>query len=159
MDLLENVDVSQDRDFQRQFNAFYRVRQRPKEWYREYFSYLERNKEGKPTFDTVLDHFFTTLGRYEPSFSSKLVATLDPYQPVWDSFVLTHTGLTAPSYKAIDRTVAAKTVYRSIQDWYRKYMDSEEGKSVVSVFNRLVQEHKRITDLKKIDFVLWQMRT
>ncbi len=32
MDLLPHVDVSRDRNFQRKYNAFYRVRQRPSEW-------------------------------------------------------------------------------------------------------------------------------
>jgi len=158
MGLLPNVDVSRDRNFQRKYNAFYRVRQRPKEWYELYFSYLESSKAKAPTFDTVIDHLFSALGRYEPSFSSKLVATLDPHQPVWDRFVLKNTGQKSPYYTAKDRIEKAKIVYRSIQAWYQEYMRSEEGRNVIGIFNREVQDHQRVTDLKKIDFVLWQTR-
>lgn len=92
MDLLPRVDVRTDRDFQKRYNAFYRVRQRSEEWYAVYFAYLEKHKRRKTSFDQVLDHLHAELGRYEPSFSSKLVATLDPEQPVWDRFVLENTG-------------------------------------------------------------------
>jgi hypothetical protein len=155
---LPDVDVSRDRDFQRKYNAFYRVRQRPKQWYELYFSYLESSKTKVPSFDTVIDYLFSGLGRYEPSFSSKLVATLDPHQPIWDKFVLKNTGQRAPDYTARDRLEKAKTVYRSIQAWYEQYIGSEKGRTVIRVFNREIQDHQRLTDLKKIDFVLWQTR-
>lgn len=78
MALLPAVDSARDLAFQRKFNAFYRVRQRPREWYRQYFLLMERLKGSKPDFNNVLDELNLALGRYEPSFSSKLVATLDP---------------------------------------------------------------------------------
>ena len=51
MELLPYVDVSRDRNFQRKYNAFYRVRQRPKEWYELYFAYLEGGKADPPSFE------------------------------------------------------------------------------------------------------------
>jgi hypothetical protein len=86
MDLFPKVNVAENDDFQRKFNAFYRVRQRSSEWYTEYFSSMQQWKGSKPSFDHVLDHLSRVTGRYEPSFSSKLVATVDPEQPVWDIF-------------------------------------------------------------------------
>ena len=157
--LLPLVDVSRDRAFQRKFNAFYRVRQRPREWYEEYYSYLESNKGGTPKFDDVLDQIFLNLGKYEPSFSSKLVATLDPYQPVWDSFVLKNTDQKAPLYTDKNRVAKAKIVYMGIQDWYANYIASPEGKIVIAAFDSLVAENESITDIKKVDFILWQTRS
>ena len=158
MDSVHRVDVRRSRDFQKQYNAFYRVRQRPSEWYEAYFEYLERSKKTRPQFGRALDYLWSRLGRYEPSFSSKLVATLDPDLPVWDRFVLKNTGQKAPAYAALDRVQKAKAVYRSIQSWYEGYLCSDEGQSVLSVFDREVEEHHRLTDLKKVDFVLWQTR-
>ncbi len=158
MELLPAVDVSRDRNFQRKYNAFYRVRQRSIEWYRLYYSFMEQSKLKPPTFDTALRHFYAELGRVESSFSSKLVATLDPEQPIWDRFVLKNTGQKAPSYGAKDRLERTKIVYRNIQKWYKEYLGSEEGKAAVSIFDREVQKHRMLTDLKKIDFILWQIR-
>jgi len=158
MELFPIVDVSTDCDFQRQFNAFYRIRQRPREWYEQYYSYMERNKKADILFEQVLDYLFETLRRYEPSFSSKLAATINPNQPVWDSFVLQNTGQRPPSYAANNRIERAKEVFQNIRQWYENQMQSEEGQLIIATFNRLVEEHEQITDLKKIDFVLWQTR-
>ena len=158
MRLLPLVDVSRDRGFQRKYNAFYRVRQRPREWYEAYFSYLENNKGRTPKFDDVLDHIFLTLGKYEPSFSSKLVATLDPYQPVWDRFVIKNIGEAESLYTDKNRVARAKIVYQRIQDWYANYLVFLEGKQVIATFDRLVAESKSITSVKKVAFILWQIR-
>ena len=68
MELFSNTDVSTDKDFQRKFNGFYRIRQRPPEWYEQYYSYMQSQKGQNPTFSNVLIHFYSVLGRYEPSF-------------------------------------------------------------------------------------------
>ena len=65
MGLFPGVNVSADCDFQRQCNAFYRVRQRPREWYEEYYSFMESNKTTPVPFEVVLDHLHNTLGKYE----------------------------------------------------------------------------------------------
>jgi hypothetical protein len=158
MELLPHVDVGHDRSFRRKYNAFYRVRQRREEWYELYFSFLESGKANKPSFDSTIDYIFSALGKFEPSFSSKLVATLDPNQPVWDKFVLRNTNQEAPPYGTKDRVARAKVVYRNIQSWYERYLRSVEARYVIGIFDREVQDYGRVTDLKKIDFVLWQTR-
>ncbi len=61
---------------------------------------MERGKEVSPRFEETLDHLHAILGRYEPSFSSKLSATLDPNEPVWDHYVIKNTGQKAPAYSS-----------------------------------------------------------
>jgi hypothetical protein len=158
MELFHKVDVSGNRDFQRKFNAFYRIRQRSVEWYGEYFSSMQRWKGSKPTFNDVLDHLNKSLGRYEPSFSSKLLATLDPNYPIWDKFILKNTQTKAPFYTSKHKMEQAKAAYEHILIWYKQFLGSTDGKLVVSVFDRNVSEYTKITDVKKVDFVLWQMR-
>ena len=155
---LPRRDVSSCREFQKRYNAFYRVRQRSTEWYATYYHLLERSKKAGADFGTVLDTLQQKLGRYEPSFSSKLVATVDPHKPVWDRFVLMNTGLRAPSYADRHRFHKAKTVYSQICGWYSDCLDSERGRISVEIFNEEVEESARISDLKKLDFVLWQTR-
>ena len=152
------MTLASDAAFQRKFKAFYKVRQRPKEWYEKYFASMQDWKGTNPTFDEVLDHLNILLSRYEPSFSSKLVATLDPEQPVWDKFVLKNTRTKEPSYTSKQKFEEAKAAYKGIQKWYQQFLSSRDGKLVKSVFEQIVPEHAKITDLKKVDFVLWQMR-
>lgn len=159
MEMFPLVDVSKDRTFQRQFNAFYRIRQRTEKWYSEYYSLMEDCKNSPVRFETVLDRIYAALGRYEPSFSSKLAATLDPNEPVWDKYVLKNTGQKAPYYSALNKLERAKTVFENIRLWYTKHMQASEGKMMIEVFNNMVEEHDRITDIKKVDFILWKTRS
>jgi hypothetical protein len=159
MRMLPTVNVSTNRAFQRRFNHFYRIRQRSEGWYTEYYSLMERGKRNPPHFEDVLDHLHTTLGRYEPSFSSKLAATLAPDEPVWDQYVIRNIGQKAPAYSSSRKIEKAKAIFKEIRRWYWERLESPEGKLMLEVFNELVGEHDQITDIKKIDFVLWQTRS
>jgi len=158
MEMFPAIDVSIDRVFQRRFNAFYRIRQRSEKWYYEYYSFMESKKNSPVHFEAVLDHIHGVLGRYEPSFSSKLAATLDPNEPIWDKHVLQNTGQKAPHYSASNKMERAKTVFKKVRDWHTKHMESAEGKMMIEIFNNMVKEHDRITNIKKVDFILWKTR-
>lgn len=158
METFPRCDVACDLDFQRNYNAFYRVQRRKECWYRSYYALMQGFKGSLVTFDSVLDAIFQNTGRYEPSFASKLVATLDPSKPVWDVHVLANTGHPAPSYSHASKISLAKVAYKSITHWYADFLESSEGQLCVSEFNRLVPEHIEFTSLKKVDFILWQTR-
>jgi hypothetical protein len=158
MELVSIVDVSINPAFQKKYNAFYRVRQHSAKWYVTYYSLMQESKKAPPSFDHVIDQINVSMGRYEPSFSSKLVATLNPDRPVWDVHILNNTGHSAPAYTAKNKIELAKAAYGSIERWYETFLNSNEGKLYIEVFDGLVPEHKKITNLKKIDFILWQTR-
>jgi hypothetical protein len=156
---LNSTNVTENKGFQRKFNAFYRVRQRSTEWYSVYYELLQRYKNTGASFDETLDTLWKKLGRYEPSFSSKLVATIDPAKPIWDRFVLMNSGLKAPLYTDVRKLAKAKIVYRQIRGWYFTQLQSENGQRILKIFDEEVPEHEEISKLKKLDFVLWQIRT
>ncbi len=158
MELFPDTDVSRDRYFQRKFNGFYRIKQRPAAWYEEYYTYMQSQKGQNPTFSAVLRHLHSVLKRYEPSFSSKLVATIDPNAPVWDSIVLKYVGIKPPLFTSRTKVDEAEAAYKKLQEWHERHMRSDHGKLILRIFEEMVPEHERISDLKKIDFVLWQSR-
>ena len=45
-----------------------------------------------------------------------------------------------------------------MEDWYQAFLASSECAGWIGQFNELVPEHGKLTDLKKVDFILWQMR-
>jgi hypothetical protein len=159
MKLFPLVNVANNQDFQKKYNAFYRVRQRKENWYKVYYQFMEDQKGFDITFPRVLRYFQEYLGRYEPSFSSKLVATHNPNLPVWDVHVLSNIGLRAPSYTSPHKFNLAETAYHAIQEWYRSFEQSAEGAMIIRMFDEHISEAKFITNTKKIDFVLWQART
>lgn len=158
MDKLTSVDVADDRTFQRAYNGFYRVKQRAPLWYEIYYRFMQQGKSLVPTFPDTLDYLYQATGRYEPSFASKLVATLDPDKPVWDKHVLQNLSVEAPAYYSRTKLEDAKTCYALMGSWYQGFLASEKGAKWIGLFNEHVLDHHKITDLKKVDFILWQMR-
>lgn len=158
MELFGNVNVSEHKGFQKKYNSFYRVRQRPREWYDSYYLLMEDCKTGGVSFDSVIDSIFHATGRYEPSFSSKLLATVDVQKPIWDIYVLKNTGFTPPPYYSKNKVSLAKEAYKSIEGWYKDFLSSGEGAIWIDLFNKNVGLSSQISDIKKIDFILWQIR-
>lgn len=157
MSLVNMVDVTNDKEFQRAFNGFYRVRQRPQVFYDTFYSFMEENKGSAPSFEKTLKYFEKELKRIEPSFSSKLVATINPNLPIWDSVVLDNLQLKPPAYYRKDRIEESIKLYERIVDWYKDYLKDEEGQKMIELFDE-EYPNTGITDIKKIDFVIWQIR-
>lgn len=164
MDRVCRVNVSEDPEFKRLYNGFYKVRNRAHAWYQSYYTLLESLKDEKtrtgvaPTFAHVLDVLKERTARCEASFSSKLVATLDPDKPIWDVYVLANTSHKAPSSQNPHRFELAKAAYRSIEEWYKEFIPSDEGKLCIAIFNEKIADYRKISDTKKVDFILWQIR-
>ncbi|VVP00895.1 hypothetical protein PS838_02816 [Pseudomonas fluorescens] len=158
MDQVGKVNVSTDAEFQRAYNGLYRVQRRSASWYSTYYNLMEELKGSKPTFGDVLDRVYEVTGRYEPSFSSKLVATLRDDKPVWDQHVLKNIGQKAPGYSSKTKISDAKLRYADIENWYQTFLASDNAANWINQFNDLVPEHAKLTDLKKVDLILWQMR-
>jgi hypothetical protein len=157
MDLIHQVDVSKDQEFQKMFNGFYRVRQRTPQFYETFYSFMERNKENPPSFEKTITYIYEELDRFEASFSSKLVATLNPAMPIWDSVVLKNFGFKQPAYYKKNRVKEAINIYTELINKYNTILNQDEGQFIIKEFNKVYPDSK-ITDIKKVDFVYWQIR-
>lgn len=157
MDVFNSKNISNDLDFQRKFNHFYRMMRRSRDYYDDYFAYLEKNKKKEISFEKALSHFKKKFNRMEPSFSSKLVATINPYFPVWDKFVLKNLNIKAPSSNNPNRQKMICDTYDAIYHRMNKIVESNDGKRYLKLFNTEIP-NVAITDIKKIDFILWQLR-
>ena len=148
------IDVSADSEFQKFYNGFYRMRQRTADFYQTYYAFLEQNK-GNPdlTFEEILTYLYEKTGAVHASFSSKLLATVNPNMPIWDKFVLQNLGLRTPYTYQKDRLQKTVQLYQQICDWY----ESEQAKEKLREFNELFP-NVDISDVKKIDFILWATR-
>ncbi len=157
MDRFHQVDVSADAEFQRLFNGFYRVRQRDERFYQTYYQFMEKHKKHGTTFEKTLKHLHTELNRIEASFSSKLLATLNPDMPIWDEFVLEKLALKKPGQTGKNRFEDTILLYTQIHNWYRDYVKSPAGKEIIRLFDE-TYPGAGISDVKKVDFVLCQIR-
>jgi hypothetical protein len=153
---VHECNVTRNADFQRRFNGFYRIR-RGEEWRQKFYALFEASKRETATFAAVLQALHDDLGRIEASFSSKLVATLDPTKPVIDRFVLENFGLRLPWPYEDDRLRKTIDIHKVLVRKYEELLASPTGRGIVAHFDR-AYPRAGVSDLKKVDLVLWQHR-
>ncbi|MCA1792103.1 MAG: hypothetical protein LC667_20305 [Thioalkalivibrio sp.] len=150
-------DVSIDPAFQKRFKGFYRVR-RDAAWCRPSFRLLEDAKAAPITFAEALRTLREHTGRLEASFSSKLVHTVDPILPVLDRFVLANIGLRLPYANARQRERRLVELFEELRARYRALKARTLGHRIREHFDQAFPG-SGVSDLKKIDLVLWQHRS
>ena len=153
---IEN-DVSKDAEFQHAFNAFYRVR-RNEAWRKTYYSLFQQAKEKHYSFADVINALYETTGNVEASFSSKMIATIDPEKPIWDQYVLQNLGLELKGKTSRDKVKQAIVIYAQIEKWYQEYLVTEEARENIAEFDRWLPSYSWIPAIKKIDYPLWSKR-
>ena len=157
MNRFREVDVSKDASFRKTFENFYVLSRYPMPFREDYFAFMERNKSQTLEFAEVLS-YFKAHGSLEASFSSKLIHTINPSMPIWDKIVTTdHFGYKLPYPKAKEREQRIVNLYEAYCESFMAYMESEEGKSIIRMFDEKFPD-SGLTDVKKVDFVLWQDR-
>lgn len=92
-------------------------------------------------------------GRIEASFSSKLVATLDPDKPVIDAFVLKFFGLRLPYPYQDDRIGKTIDVYERVSAGIDAIVRSDAMPLVRAAFAERYP-YATLSDVKMVDFVL-----
>lgn len=152
---LHTCDVSQDREFQKAFNGFYRVR-RDTDWQKVFYDFMEQSKHSTVNFGDILTHVYENTDKVEASFSSKLLATLNPEMPVWDKNVLSQLNIKEPSPTCADRIKRIAETYSILQKWYADYLETDNANEVIGRFDELFP-NSGLTALKKIDLALWSM--
>ncbi len=144
-----------DPAFQRKFVAFYRVR-RNEAWRAEYFRLMEQYRKRKDvSFGEVLLRLHQTVGQVEASFSSKMLATLNTEMPIWDSNVLTALRLSLKGNKPELKLSNAVVLYDRICRWYKEFLQTDNAKDLLRRFDTEFPEYISLSDVKKIDFILW----
>jgi hypothetical protein len=155
---LSKRDISKDLNYQRVFNAFYVVRRNNK-WRKIYYEYFESQKKNKNlSFEMILRYLYEKTGQVEASFTSKLFSTVNPNMPIWDAYVLKNLGLKMKLGKPQERIEQSIRLYQNIHETYVRLVKSDWGRSAIARFNEVLPDAGWISDTKKIDFFIWQMR-
>ena len=127
MDQVKKTDVSADADFQRTFNGFYIIR-RNEAWRKVYYGLFERVKTKTPTFADILTYLYECTGNIEPSFSSKMLASIFPEKPIWDRYVTQNLGLELTGTTKRERLENAIALYADIEKWYETFLQTDHSR-------------------------------
>jgi hypothetical protein len=158
---LKATNVATDLHYQRVYKSFYVMWRRSAAWYKFYFGLLEREKANRNIkFEAVLGSIFEIGDRVEPSFSSKLVATIRPDAPIYDGVVRANLGLAKPRYdKPADVKFSdALNAYKQIEGFYATALGSGGFEKLKTAFDQRFPAFAHFTDTKKLDTLLWQWR-
>lgn len=162
MGRFNETDVTSDGEFQKVFRDFYQMRRfYNDDFARHYFSIMEQLKgHSEVSFKMAFERIKHINGSAEMSFSSKMIHTFNPKFPIWDSVVTTdHFGIIAPSASKdwSIREPACVKRYELYMCAFYNYMKSDEGRMLIDCFDEQFPGAD-ISDVKKIDFILWQDR-
>ena len=151
-----NNDASlvNDVDFQKKFDGYYKIRKNA-EWRRTYYELFEHiRNDNDPTFEYIIRKLYE-CGTVEPSFSSKMLATINPNKPIWDSNVLRNLGKTLYGRTPEERLENAIQIYRDIESEIGDFINSQRGENYINEFNMMFPEYTDFNPYKKVDFYLW----
>ena len=143
--------------FQRSFNYYYRVR-RNEDWRTTYYSLFSIAKNERWTFEQIITELYKKTGNIESSFSSKMLATIDPGRPIWDQYVLRNLGFALTGKTPADKLKNAIKIYSEIESWYTAYLETEEARKSIKVFDQFLPNYTWLSPTKKIDCLLWGKR-
>lgn len=142
--------------FRKRFNHFYRIR-RGAPWQDSFYALFGRARKQSLDFGTVMEALRQETGRYEASFASKLVATLNPTEPVIDSVVLKNLGMKLPKATSPNRDEDIRQVHTGLKFALNAFLQTSDGKYLVAQFKKMYPS-ANITNIKMLDLVLWQTR-
>ena len=152
-------------DYRKNYTAYYRVR-RDEDWLDHYYAYLEANKNREDiSYEEVLRAISsypheTSRGKektVEASFASKLLHTINPHRPIWDSQVLKALGVRVDPYLSFEGHMReCVRFYDEIEKTVEAYLKTQEGRTCIEEFDRLFPDYKDLSDEKKLDFYLWK---
>ena len=148
MEMFED-DLNDD-FFQKKYKNFYgmnRARLSP-EFLEKYFEFMFKNKNNNDIeFLEVYEYINTLNNQRNPSFSSKLLHTINNEMPIYDRNVLRN--LNIHEQNPIEG-------YKKICEWYNTFKDTDQASQWVEEFDK-VFPNIIISKTKKIDFILWRL--
>ena len=145
-------DIKEDYEFQKKFNYFYKVR-RNEAWRVKFYGLFQELKSVENvTFERIHDELHERTGNWEASFASKMLATINPNKPIWDSKVLESLDIKAPEQnKQLDTYVE---VYNKIVMKEEELLARKDIRDTIDAFNEVYGEYQ-LSDIKILDFILW----
>ena len=170
LDLTKNI--AEDMDYQKNFTNYYRVR-RDDGWLQEFYKFFEENKNNKEiTFEKKIRHLSNVEHKVkqtsknptgkaktvEASFASKMLATINPNHPIWDSQVLRCLNIKIDDTLDYDSKInKCIKVYHKIEEEISAFIATTEGKQCIELFDATFPSCVDLSRHKKVDFYLWNL--
>lgn len=158
MDILYKVDVSADENFIKKYRNLYSLQGKCN--CIEYFKLLENRKNDKNIeFEDVFGEIYDFTGHENQiSFSSKALHTIRPEKPIWDEKLIGLNNFNLNGGPRYPRKWSFEECVYAYENYCKVFEDFlvTDGQTIIDVFDKELPNYKKISDVKKIDFVLWE---
>lgn len=157
MDNIFSVTLTnKDEEIRKYFNGYYNIRKNTN-WLNNYYAVFEKKKvrANVVTFEEILEEI--SLGNMlEPSYASKMLATLNPEKPIWDSRVKSILEFNIQGNTREKKKKSIINIYYRIEETYKSYLESAEGIRNIELFDRIIgYKYPLLSKIRKLDFMIW----
>ena len=155
-------------EFKKRFNKLYTVRQKTKTWLKCFYDLFHNCYYRKYSFEECMVKLYEETGQIHPSLCSRIITTLDPTKPSWDSNVLRCMGIVLKEPKKLKKEIKTdydkrimnyySRIYLQIEKEYKKHLEDNNIKSSLTIFDFNVPKAASLPDMKKIDLMIWSLK-
>lgn len=157
-DNLHLRNVACDSEYRRKFAGYYRMRFVSQQYRDRFFSLFEAIKNDTDiSFVDVARHLFQVDGQHEFSFISKMLHTIDPSRPIYDSQVDQALQIHRTYQSDIDLKIQQdEEILKQISFVYQCLEAASEMAEPLAAFDRIIS-NRSMSIAKKLDFLLWAL--
>lgn len=155
---LHQRNVSTDPEYRRKFSGYYKMRFVSQEYREAFFNLFEKLKnEQAPSFRAASYALYEVDRKHEFSFISKMLHTIDPHRPIYDSQVCEVLRLQHYQRQSFEEKLQQdEKALARISAAYEEMSSSEQIQKMLVKMDAFTQGY-RMSDEKKYDFILWAL--
>ena len=153
--LNDNLYKCDTKEYQTIFNSFYKVR-RNANWRKIFYKYFESIKDTKDIkYEDIITYLYKETGNVETSFSSKVLATINPNMPILDRNVLSNLKLKIDGKTKEEKFNNAIKTYYKIIEIENEMLNNLQIQKFIKEFKELFPEYE-LSNIKILDCLLWK---
>ena len=158
MDNLRTRNIATDMEYRKKFSGYYRMRFVSQEYRDAFFKLFEEIKNNnKISFEAVSTSLYPVNEKHEFSFISKMLHTIDPQRPIYDSQVDIALGIHRAYQSNFQLKLQQDTnILNHISEQYLSLLNIPEIKNIILSFDNKLNAHSMSVE-KKLDFILWAL--
>ena len=150
-------DIRKNKEYQKIFNKFFMVR-RDEAWRKVFYDFFEENKNNsKIKFEDILIYLYKKTGNIEASFSSKMLAIINPNMPIWDQYVIQNFDIVIDGKSKQERLEKTIEGYKEILLIEKELLKREDIQRSIKEFKNEFKEYN-LSDIKILDYIVWNDR-
>ena len=158
MDNLHTRNIAADEEYRRRFGGYYRMRFVSEKYRDAFFELFEQIKE-QPEFSfcEAAYRLLEVDGKHEFSFITKMLHTIDPSRPIYDSQVDAALKLRRTYQPDLGKKLQQDdAILARLSSVYRELSEAQELSGLMSIMDNVVPGRTMAVS-KKIDFILWAL--